>query len=80
MMIFVTLGVKPEQHHGVNSSLDSNKSGHGDFIFPAIFSFLEIAANAGTTLHTYNIGIGTQNAIEFCSFMAAKNIENFLFK
>jgi hypothetical protein len=43
---------------------------HGDFIFPAIFSFLEIAGNAGTTLHMYNIGIGTKNAISFCSFMA----------
>jgi hypothetical protein len=40
------------------------------FIFPAIFSFLKIAGNAGTTLHTYNIGIGTQNAISICSFMA----------
>jgi hypothetical protein len=43
---------------------------HGDFIFPAIFSFLEIAGNAGTTLHTYQIGIGTQNAISFRSFIA----------
>jgi hypothetical protein len=43
---------------------------HGDFIFPAIFSFLEIAGIAGTTLNTYQIGIGTQNAISFCSFMA----------
>ncbi len=43
---------------------------HGDFTFPAIFSFLEIAGNAGTTLHTCQIGIGMQNAISFRSFMA----------
>ncbi len=43
---------------------------HGDFIFPANFSFLEVARNAGTTLHTYQIGIGMQNAISFHSFMA----------
>jgi hypothetical protein len=43
---------------------------HGDFIFPAMFSFLEIAGNAGSTLHTYQIGISTQNAISFRSFMA----------
>jgi hypothetical protein len=43
---------------------------HGDFIFPTIFSFLEIDGNAGTTLHTYQIGIGMQNAISFRSFMA----------
>jgi hypothetical protein len=43
---------------------------HRDFIFPAIFTFLEIAGNAGTTLHMYNIGISAQNAISFHSFMA----------
>jgi hypothetical protein len=70
MMRFVTLGVKPEQHHGVNPALDPKKMAQGDFIFPATFSYLEIAGNTGTTLHTYNIGISTQNAISFHSFMA----------
>jgi hypothetical protein len=70
MMIFVTIGVKPEQHHGVNSWLDTKKSGARRFYLSRYFSFLEIAGNGSTTLHTYNIGIGTHNSISFCSFMA----------